>query len=242
MSRARDLGNNWAADITGVTAGTGITGGGTSGTVTVGLNTSSVIPPTIVDAKGDLIAATANDNLSRLAVGSNGTVLTADSTAATGLKWDAISSGGLTLLSTTTLSGTLTTLSSIPNTFIHILLVHEGVSVSGGGVIDVEVNGSASNSSYTVSYAQGGAVVDESNSNTRLRRVAAGLSASGLTNGALWFYNYNQNSNSCFYHQMGNTNYSAIGWGRTSVSINSVGFQSPSGNNMSGTVYLYGVK
>lgn len=47
------------------------------------------IQPSIVDAKGDLIAATAADSVSRLAVGSNGTVLTADSAEATGLKWAA---------------------------------------------------------------------------------------------------------------------------------------------------------
>lgn len=45
------------------------------------------IQPTIVDAKGDLIVATAADTVSRLAVGSNDQVLTADSTTATGLKW-----------------------------------------------------------------------------------------------------------------------------------------------------------
>ena len=43
----------------------------------------------IVDAKGDLIAATAADTLARLAVGANGAVLTADSTATTGLRWSA---------------------------------------------------------------------------------------------------------------------------------------------------------
>lgn len=45
------------------------------------------IPPTTVDTKGDLIAATANDTVTRLPVGANGTVLTADSTQATGLRW-----------------------------------------------------------------------------------------------------------------------------------------------------------
>jgi len=53
------------------------------------------IPATIFDAKGDLIAATAADTASRLAVGTNGQVLTADSSTATGLKWAA--SGGTTI-------------------------------------------------------------------------------------------------------------------------------------------------
>ena len=52
------------------------------------------IQPTIFDAKGDLIAATAADTPARLAVGANDTVLTADSTTATGLKWAAPSTGG----------------------------------------------------------------------------------------------------------------------------------------------------
>jgi hypothetical protein len=50
---------------------------------------------TAIDAKGDLIAGTAADTFSRIAVGTNGQVLTADSTAATGLAW-ATASGGST--------------------------------------------------------------------------------------------------------------------------------------------------
>jgi hypothetical protein len=58
---------------------------------------SNAIQNTIVDAKGDLIAATAADTPARLAVGTNGQVLTADSTTATGLKWATAGGGGKVL-------------------------------------------------------------------------------------------------------------------------------------------------
>ena len=48
---------------------------------------NQAIQPSIVDAKGDLIVATASDTVDRLAVGTNGQVLTADSTVAKGVKW-----------------------------------------------------------------------------------------------------------------------------------------------------------
>lgn len=49
------------------------------------------IPASTVDAKGDLIAATADNTVSRLAVGTDGYILTADSNETTGLKWVALS-------------------------------------------------------------------------------------------------------------------------------------------------------
>ena len=115
-----------AADIEGVTAGTGLTGGGTSGTVTLALDSAAVIAPTIVDAKGDLISASAADTPARLAVGANDTVLTADSSTATGLKWATPAAGGMTLLNTTTLTGTSVTIGSIPATYNDLYVYIEG--------------------------------------------------------------------------------------------------------------------
>jgi hypothetical protein len=81
-----------AGDITGVTAGTGISGGGTSGTVTI---TNSMA--TEIAAKGDLIVGTGSQTFDNLTVGTNGHTLVADSTTATGLKWAAPAAGGKVL-------------------------------------------------------------------------------------------------------------------------------------------------
>jgi hypothetical protein len=68
-----------------------------SGAAWVGFDDSNAIQNTIVDAKGDLIGATAADTPARLAVGTNGQVLTADSTAATGLAWATASTSATSL-------------------------------------------------------------------------------------------------------------------------------------------------
>lgn len=92
----------------------------------------AIDPLVILDAKGDLISATAADTPARLAVGANDQVLTADSTTATGLKWAAVPSGGMTLLASGTLSGTGVTLSSISQSYKNLIIYMRNVYNSGG--------------------------------------------------------------------------------------------------------------
>lgn len=159
---------NDVGDITAVTASSPLTGGGTSGAITVGIqdattsvkgavqltdSTSSTstttaatpnsvktaydladgaVAKSIVDAKGDIIAATAADTVSRLAVGSNNQVLTADSSTATGLKWatPATPASGMTLIKTQTIGtgvSTVTVTDAFSSTYDGYL-----ITVSGG--------------------------------------------------------------------------------------------------------------
>jgi hypothetical protein len=104
---------------------------GTAIDTTVFNNAGAAIAKTLVDAKGDLITATAADTPARLAVGTNGYTLVADSAEATGLKWAAPAGGGMTLLSTTTLSGATTTISVSPTGYIDLEIQWQGIDCGG---------------------------------------------------------------------------------------------------------------
>jgi hypothetical protein len=81
---------NDVGDITAVTAGTGISGGGTSGAVTI---TNSMA--TAITTAGDLIKGTGSGTFDRLGIGSTGQVLT----VAAGIpSWATPASAGVNLL------------------------------------------------------------------------------------------------------------------------------------------------
>jgi hypothetical protein len=114
---------------------------------------ANAIQNAIVDAKGDLIAATAADTPARLAVGTNGQILTADSTAATGLKWAAASSGAMAFINRTSFSAVASqTFDSVfSSTYDTYLIVAENLFCSTG-VNDVQFQWRYSSSTENTGY------------------------------------------------------------------------------------------
>jgi hypothetical protein len=236
-----------AGDITGVTAGTGISGGGTSGTVTV---TNSMA--TAIDAKGDLVAGTGADTFARLAVGANGTVLTADSAEATGLKWATAASGGITLITSTDMAGVAdVTFSSITGTYKNLYILIKNYYQAADAGMKIEINGNTTSNNYEYTITSGrssGSLTTYSNTNFLQDLTTEGADADNFM--YLFFPDYTntiarkQIQNSAGYlsdngsvvtqfgtHQFRST--SAI----TSIRI----FSSSAGNFTAGTCQLYGV-
>ena len=106
---------NDVGDITAVTAGTGISGGGTSGAVTI---TNSMA--TEITAAGDMIIGTGSGTFDNLPIGTTGQVLTADTTVSPyKVKW--ASSSGSTGPAFSAYRAT-TSQSFTPSTFVKVQL------------------------------------------------------------------------------------------------------------------------
>lgn len=109
---------------------------------------SGAVPKSLVDAKGDVMTATANDTPARVAVGTNGQVLTADSTAATGLKWATPATGGSMI--NQTIRGTIVA-STTPTT---VTIAAVNTAKSQLRLLTTLVNVNSTNSVSSAAYAQ----------------------------------------------------------------------------------------
>ena len=230
-------------DIEGVTAGVGISGGGTSGTVTV---TNSMA--TAIDAKGDLVPGTGADTFSRLAVGANNTVLTADSTTATGLKWATPSSGSMTVLASGSLSGSAVNLTSISQDYLTLYLVIRNQNItSAGQVPNFRINNDSSGiydakqssvSGYQVNATDTSWLIGPGNYATTGGNNSFALTFNDYTS-ASWKIGSGVNifTENAGGYGLGLWRYAA----RTTSAITEINMFMTSGN-FSGTYILYGVK
>jgi len=206
-------------------------------------------------AKGDLFPATAADAVSRLAVGANDTVLTADSTAATGMKWAAAAGGGaFTEISSTALSGSSVVLSSIPQTYKHLVLVLKKFAPSGTADLLFKFNNTT---------ASKGFVGNRGNNGTASTWIGTGTTAIELTinqgtatsdtenSCVMWIYNYTSTGGgrafsvaSGFVDNIpSNASLNLQGGfcGTSATALTSIGLNYAGGNHSQGTAVLFGV-
>jgi hypothetical protein len=118
VTKARTNADNVTADIAGITAGTGITGGGTSGTVTIAIDTATT---------ADLTTTQALSNKTFITPEERTTVSTSAPTATT--NFDASTQGVLFLTGSTTSNWTLNVRGSGAATLNSILATGDSMSI-----------------------------------------------------------------------------------------------------------------
>jgi hypothetical protein len=146
---------------------------GTAIDTTVFTNAGAAIAKSIVDAKGDLIAGTADNTVARLASsGSNGNILTVDTSTATGLAWAApAAGGGFTSLASGSLPASSTlTLSSIVGTYKDLRFICKNFQANGNEDVFINVNSSTIiDSVRVVGQGTGTASTEESTGSANLK-------------------------------------------------------------------------
>jgi hypothetical protein len=197
---------------------------------------SSSLPLT---TKGDLFGFSTTN--ARIPVGANDTVLTADSTQALGVKWAAAAAGGgMTLISTTTLSGSSTSLSSIPQTYKHLFFVYDEANSSSGNLY-LKINNNGNYYNYSTSLITGGAFTDGTSGGGGTNGLAL-LQGGTAFYGTTWITNYTVSMKKAVNTLGVRTDAKQIlatGFWNDNAAITSLQFQSA--GSVSGTVYMYGV-
>jgi hypothetical protein len=198
---------------------------------------------------GDIDYYTTSTAKARLGIGTAGQLLAVNA-GATAPEWVAApSSGGMTLLSTTTLSGASTTISSISQAYVDLHIYIYGATSTSNASVYCRPNGSSGITDHSYFYRNSG---NQSDINADLYFIGATAPAGNTTNASsIQIFNYAsttarkpfiamgtfiENSTSARSPQTGG---GAI---NTTTAISSLLFAPGVGTFSSGTVLIYGVK
>ena len=190
-------------------------------------------------------SSTANTN-TRLAIGTTGQFLTVSGGVPA---WGAAPAAARTLLSTTTLSGATTTVSSISQDYEELYIEIANVDPASNSNLRIAPNG-VTNLGYTVGMSGGGVTVHEQGY-WKINQVWA-MTASN-TNNIVTMYVHNYTSTTDFKTAESNNLFQALGQSglriiysghgfESTSAITSLQFSQDSGNQNGGTVRIYGVK
>lgn len=232
-------------DIEGVTAGVGITGGGTSGTVTI---TNDMA--TTITAAGDIVVGTGSGTYDNLPIGTTGQFLTADTTVSPyKVKWatPATAASGLTLITTSTSSAVATNVilsNCFTSTYRNYLVLMDGSQTTNSGEIFIQMRSSGTTKDINyyagrITYGTGGSVTASAQVNTSQFQVCPG-SSNKFTLQA-WIMNPQVGKvqfQSQFWSRNGDAGGSTLGFVDAATSYDSMVI-SWSGN-YTGTISVYG--
>jgi hypothetical protein len=222
------------------------------------LSDTAFVPLSTIDAKGDLLVGTADNTVNKLTAGSNDTVLTADSSTATGLKWATVAAGAnWSLLNAggTALTGAATiTISGISGKDkLMVLIQSASNATTGNSVFGIRFNADSS-SNYTrygslkvwngtwdgnwnnPEQTTAASVPIANNGNIDQSTTGYLLLTGGNSSGVKQFQYFGL-PNWVGYNQ--GTSYQGVGFYNSSSVISSVSIISTAGNFDGGTIYVY---
>ena len=211
-------------DIEGVSVTAPITGGGTSGTVTIGIDSTAVVPSQ---------------------TGNSGKYLTTNGTASS---WGTVAAGSMTLISTTTLTGATVTLSSIPQTYKMLRFIIKGMLHNGGGNNTLEFKVNSTSGIYVT--AKSTTNVAANTITTSLAEIVEGFQPA--VTGNLSVHDLYEYANTTTYKYLDTKTFNSDGattWAisnyrtaiRTTSAITSLNFALAASTFNGGTLELYGV-